>query len=142
MGNYKDIKQRTALFDFQMFFAQALQEQESLLAEVLLLADGDLEKETEAFLGAELALYASEVSPFWTGALATSHMVSDLGEMHYVHINPSAHNPITGDAVTVYASDQHALPGRDFYNRAVTELGPELLDKVEDEYITRLEAIF
>ena len=142
MANYQDIKQRTAFFDFEMFFAQALAEQEALLAEVLLLADGDIEKETEAYLSAELALYAGEISPFWTGALATSHMVSDLGDMHYVHINPASRNPITGDAVTEYASDQHALPGRDFYNRAVTELGPELLDNVEDEYITRLEAIF
>ena len=34
MASYHDIKHRTALFDFQMFFAQALAEQEALLAEV------------------------------------------------------------------------------------------------------------
>ncbi len=143
MPLYRDIKRRTALFDFQVYFAQALEKQESLLAEILVLAGEDMEKQTEAYLGAELALYAGEITPFWTGTLATSHIVSDLGDMAFVHINPASINPITGDPATAYGPDVHAeSPYRAFYDRAVTELGPELLDQVEEEYATRLEAIF
>ena len=126
--------------DIENFYSVAKELQQILLNNALELAEGDLEKEVEAEIGVELALYARDISPFWTGALASSHIVDDLGEAHFVHINPSTTNPITGDRTAVYGVEQHEMGGwRAFYDRAVTELGPELLDQAEEDIVTSLE---
>ena len=129
------------LIDLEMYFAQAVQIQEELLT----LALVDLPTELKAYevgVATESAFYAGEISPFWTGALSTSHITQVIDDMTIVYLNPLSTNPITGDRPADYGVEQHAMGGwRAFYDRTVVERGPELLDAGGDEFLTRLEAI-
>lgn len=87
-----------------------------------------------------LALYAGEIAPFWTGALASSPITKQTEENTIVFLNPQVTNPLTGDRPADYGVEIHAMGGqRAFFNRAVAEEGPRLLDAGADEFITRLE---
>lgn len=129
------------LIDLEIWFATAVQIQEELLT--LSLMDLPTELKTyEVGVATEAALYAAEISPFWTGALSTSHITEVTEDMTIVYLNPLVTNPVTGDRPADYGVEQHAMGGwRAFYDRTVVEIGPELLDAGGDEFITRLEAI-
>lgn len=140
VGNYRG---GVMGLDFSAFYITARSLQVELLREAKLLASGDLEKEVEAYIGVAFALYAAEISPFWTGALSSSHIVTDLGETHFVHINPDVRNPVTGDPPAEYGIEQHAMGGwRAFYDRTLSELGPEMLDKVDDDVFSTNLVLF
>lgn len=130
------------LIDLDMWLAGALQVQEDLLRLTLEDIPNEL-KLYEAGVATGAALYASEISPFWTGALSSSHITEQTDEMTIVFLNPQVLNPITGDPPAKYGVTQHNMGGwRAFYDRTVVEIGPQLLDAGADEFITRLEVAY
>ena len=131
------------MLNFDLWFLQARQVQLDLLQAAAFVKGNSESKKIEAGIARQAALYAAEISPFWTGALSSSHMIEDVGEMHHVFLNPSVRNPITGDPPATYGVEQHAIGGRKaFYDRTVEEIGQELLDQAGEKYTTRLEAYF
>lgn len=129
------------MIELALWYQDALRTQRQFL-ELALKVDSEL-KEAEASIAVNAALYAAEISPFWTGALSSAHTAEDVGDMHHVFLDPSVSNPLTGDHPADYGIEQHAIGGQKaFYDRTVEEKGEFLLNQGADDYLTRLEAIF
>lgn len=112
---------------------------------LLQLATIGLENETkllETEIAVELALYASSISPFVTGSLSASHIVSDMGDFSLVHINPTAVNPFSDEDPYQYGPKVHAMGGhRAFYARTVDEEADFAIDRQAGHFYGRIEAI-
>lgn len=129
------------MIDGRVWFQDAQRLQLELLSLEAFFNDGDEIKELEAMIAVEAAFYAADISPFWTGALSSAHMVVEVGDMHWIILNPAVRNPITGDAPADYGIEQHAIGGKKaFYTRTEQEIGDELLALAGEEMIARFEA--
>lgn len=127
------------MITLQLWYSTALETQTELLAATIKAAETEL-KETEAWVAAEAADYAREISPFWTGALSTSHITEQDDEMTVVYLNPAVRNPLTGDPPAEYGVKVHERDdGSAFYARTVEEYGPTVLEQGAELYVTRLE---
>lgn len=128
------------MLDLGLYYAEARMVQREFFT---LAKDAETElKQIEAGIAVKAADYAAEISPFWTGALSTSHTAEDVGDMHHVFLDDSVINPITGDHPSVYGIEQHAMGGeKAFYTRTVEEIGPQLLEEGAEDYLSKLEAI-
>ncbi len=91
----------------------------------------------------DAAIYASDISPFVSGSLSASHIVTPFGRFTLVHIDETAVNPFSPENPHEYGPEVHAMGGhRAFYTRTVDEYGDILVKKHGDAYVARLEAIF
>lgn len=111
-------------------------------------------KEAEIAMAAEAALYAAEITPWQSGALATSHVVVSTSDETYVHINPTAVNPSSDEDPPEYGPKVHKMGedhagtplaespsggARAFYTMTVELFGEELLNVGEETFIASLE---
>lgn len=127
------------MITLQLWYSTALETQTERLAETIKAAATELKK-VEAWVAAEAADYAREISPFWTGALSTSHITEQDDDMTVVFINPNTRNPLTGDPPSVYGVEVHERDDESaFYERTVEEYGPTILEEGAELYLTRLE---
>lgn len=112
--------------------------------DMLSLALTGFEDETiqlEKSVAVDLALYASHISPFVTGSLSASHIVSEMGDYSLVHISQHTTNPWSDEDPWQYGPKVHAMGGqRAFYDRTVEERAPSAIQEQEREFIGRIEA--
>ena len=100
-------------------------------------------KHLETDVAVDLALYASDISPFVTGSLSASHIVTDMGDSSLVHISETAVNPFSLEDPHEYGPKVHAMGGhRAFYDRTVDEAADQIIDHHRDVFYGRVEAIF
>lgn len=97
----------------------------------------------ETDVAVDLALYASDISPFVTGSLSASHIAEDMGDFTLVHISETAVNPFSLEDPHEYGPKVHAMGGhRAFYDRTVDEKADTAIDHHLDVFYGRVEAIF